>query len=273
MKKVSLKQFSIYSLIFLSGVVFTLLISSTYAANSYVCNASEITYDNASTTLNSNNINDAIDELADKANYGNVSASDVLSGKTALSKGIKINGSMVNRGAVTSTIIPGESYTIPAGYHDGKGVVTASANSEVYTFPSESIGSTIDLGANNLYRYVNADNVYSKGLSDGSSHSGFIKLGGAGTYNIEQHNANCHNLTLANFIWSISNGSTNDGCHIVGGEIWTRSVYNPPTVSYDATSCTLTVKNGKYGFRLSGDGSSNSGTCYSNLNADVYLIA
>ena len=35
-----------------------------------------------------------------------------------------------------------------------------------YTFPSNSTGSTVDLGARNTYRYVNATNVYNKGKSD-----------------------------------------------------------------------------------------------------------
>lgn len=56
-----------------------------------------------------------------------VTAADILSGKKAHDKsGASITGSMTNRGAVSATINPGGSYTIPAGYHNGSGTVTAN---------------------------------------------------------------------------------------------------------------------------------------------------
>lgn len=59
----------------------------------------------------------------------NASAGYILSGYSGYVKGSKINGSMTNRGAVNQTIAPGGSYTIPAGYHNGSGKVTASNKS------------------------------------------------------------------------------------------------------------------------------------------------
>ena len=41
-----------------------------------------------------------------------------------------------------------------------------SASTATYTFASGSTGSTVDLGANNNYRYINATNVYNKGKAD-----------------------------------------------------------------------------------------------------------
>ena len=38
-----------------------------------------------------------------------------------------------------------------------------------YTFSEGSTGSTVDLGARNNYRYINATNVYNKGKEDGES--------------------------------------------------------------------------------------------------------
>ena len=57
----------------------------------------------------------------------NATAADILSSKTAYVKGSKITGTMVNRGAVSQSIAPGGSYTIPQGYHNGSGSVSASA--------------------------------------------------------------------------------------------------------------------------------------------------
>ena len=58
---------------------------------------------------------------------GDAVEANVLSGKTfSNALGTGKTGSMTNNGAVTQTIAPGGSYTIPEGYHNGSGVVTAS---------------------------------------------------------------------------------------------------------------------------------------------------
>ena len=61
--------------------------------------------------------------------FGNAARTDVLSGKSfTSSNGAALSGSMTNRGAWNGTVKPGSSITIPAGYHNGSGKVTASAN-------------------------------------------------------------------------------------------------------------------------------------------------
>ncbi len=57
----------------------------------------------------------------------NAAAGEILSGKTAFVNGNKITGSMPNQGAKTATLSCGGSYTIPAGYHNGVGKVTANS--------------------------------------------------------------------------------------------------------------------------------------------------
>lgn len=55
--------------------------------------------------------------------------SDVLSGKTFYSGDDTLkSGTMTNRGTWNSTINPGASVTIPAGYHNGSGKVTANSS-------------------------------------------------------------------------------------------------------------------------------------------------
>ena len=54
-------------------------------------------------------------------------ASQILSGKTAYVKGSKVTGTMANQGAKTSSLNCGGSYTIPAGYHNGSGKITANS--------------------------------------------------------------------------------------------------------------------------------------------------
>ncbi len=59
---------------------------------------------------------------------GNATAGQVLAGRTfSNASGAGITGTMANRGAVTSSLNAGGSYTIPAGYHNGQGKVSAAA--------------------------------------------------------------------------------------------------------------------------------------------------
>lgn len=136
---------------------------------------------------------------------GNAVVGDVLYGKTfSNADGTDKVGTMPNNGAVAPTALdPGGSYTIPAGYHNGQGAVSAksntatytantrgaaldmgaanlnryvntngvpNSNSGTYTFPANDTGGTKDLGEANNYRYVNAQNVYNKGKADGSGN-------------------------------------------------------------------------------------------------------
>lgn len=58
---------------------------------------------------------------------GDAVAADVLTGKTfSNANAVGIAGTMPNRGAVSGQATPSQPYTIPAGYHNGSGVVTAS---------------------------------------------------------------------------------------------------------------------------------------------------
>ena len=59
---------------------------------------------------------------------GNANAAQVLSGYTFYKDNAKskLTGTMPNRGAVSTTVAPGGSYTIAAGYHNGAGKVTAN---------------------------------------------------------------------------------------------------------------------------------------------------
>ena len=54
-------------------------------------------------------------------------AANILSGKTAYVSGNKVTGTMPDNSAVSKSLNAGESYTIPAGYHNGSGAVTANS--------------------------------------------------------------------------------------------------------------------------------------------------
>ena len=56
----------------------------------------------------------------------NSTADKILFGYKAYSEGKLLTGTMVNRGAVSSNLNAGQSYTIPAGYHNGSGKIIAN---------------------------------------------------------------------------------------------------------------------------------------------------
>lgn len=57
-------------------------------------------------------------------------AGNVLAGKVFVdANGNAVTGTMTNQGAVNTTVAAGETYTIPAGYHNGSGKVTGAASS------------------------------------------------------------------------------------------------------------------------------------------------
>lgn len=71
---------------------------------------------------------DRIAALAgDPSGDATATAGEILKDKTAYVKGQKVVGTMANQGTKNKTLTSqGESYTIPAGYHNGSGKVTAN---------------------------------------------------------------------------------------------------------------------------------------------------
>lgn len=69
----------------------------------------------------------SIPDIVKNKRVGTATAAQVLTGYTFSNNGnTGLSGSMANRGAVSQTIKAGGSYTIPAGYHNGGGKVSAS---------------------------------------------------------------------------------------------------------------------------------------------------
>lgn len=59
------------------------------------------------------------------------SAAEILTGKSAYNKAVKVTGTMKNNGAVTGTITTKTGvYTVPQGYHDGSGKVSIDATEQ-----------------------------------------------------------------------------------------------------------------------------------------------
>jgi len=68
-----------------------------------------------------------INNMQNTAGQATVTADKILKDYTAYKDGKLITGTMANNGAVTKALNAGGSYTIPAGYHNGSGKVTANS--------------------------------------------------------------------------------------------------------------------------------------------------
>ena len=72
-------------------------------------------------------------------------AAEILATKTAYVNGVKVTGTMPNRGAVTGTISTADgSYTLPQGYHDGSGTV-AIDSTEVAKIVASNIREGVEI--------------------------------------------------------------------------------------------------------------------------------
>jgi len=92
----------------------------------------ETSTDNAYITLEAHNLElkekqQEINNMQNTAGKATVTVDKILKDYTAYKNGQLITGTMANNGAVTKTLNAGASYTIPAGYHNGNGKVTANS--------------------------------------------------------------------------------------------------------------------------------------------------
>lgn len=74
-------------------------------------------------------------------------AAEVLLGKTAYNKGVKVTGTMPNKGAVNGVIsAKTEAFPIPQGYHDGGGKIAIDATEQSKLIPDNIRSGVTVLG-------------------------------------------------------------------------------------------------------------------------------
>lgn len=97
---------------------------------------------------------------------GNAQPADVLAGKTfSNADGIDRVGTMVNRGAVSGTATPTQPYTIPAGYHNGSGVINGTGGYSSFTASggdgNQLLGTNFTVGKSYIVECPRLDTVNS----------------------------------------------------------------------------------------------------------------
>lgn len=118
-----------------------------------------------------------------RQSQGTAQAGDVRAPKTfSNASGDNIVGTMPDRGAISGAVNPGSAYVIPRGYHDGNGRITGNKNTGSYNFQAGSTGATVDMGENNLNRYVNAAEVRTTGRKDTSNHTIKAQISGSTSF-------------------------------------------------------------------------------------------
>lgn len=110
-------------------------VSITTESKTFTPSESTQTYSvasNSSTFVSSITVNPIPSNYADASETDAV-AGNILYGKTAIGydstdhEAVTLTGTMPNNGAVSQTLQAGGSYTVPAGYHNGSGTVTAAS--------------------------------------------------------------------------------------------------------------------------------------------------
>ncbi len=109
----------------------------------------------------------ALNDLYNKANQGNASAAQILKGKTALVGGKQVTGTMVDRGAVSTNLSEGGTYTIPAGYHNGSGKVTCAGSTTTKpTIPDTPSTTVASLKIGDYINYKPSSTSYTVSASE-----------------------------------------------------------------------------------------------------------
>ena len=155
--------------------------------------------------------------LASQTGGATAADGDVLSGKTYWKDGAKRTGTMTNQGAKTSALNCGGSYTIPAGYHNGSGKVTANSLTSQTGVDS---GKTAAAAAQILTGYqawVNGSKITGSMANQGAKTSA-LNCGGSYTIPAGYHNGS--GKVTANSLASQTSATAAAGNILSGKTAW-----------------------------------------------------
>ena len=187
------------------------------------------------------NLNNQINQLKAKQATGNVAVGDVLKGKTfSNSSGVGLIGTMANNGAISKTLNAGQSYKVPAGYHNGSGKVTAAS------LASQTSGTAVagDIKAGKT-AWINGIKI--TGTVNGKSSIVTLasNITSTKTINIKELYPNEYaNFTVDNFLVSYKSTSVTINLGQDPSENQSATAKGSVNKSYDATTGILTISMG-----------------------------
>ena len=146
------------------GIIIGIIISCTVGVlASTIVPSTIVTYQDKT-------LNTALDELYDSVNLlktrGDAEASQILTGKKAIVKGIEITGTMANRGNLNWTPSTGTSYTVPSGYYSGGTLNSSGAYNTGYSAGVSAADNRANANSTNYKTGYN--NGYSAGVNAGT---------------------------------------------------------------------------------------------------------
>lgn len=157
---------------------------------------------------------------------GDAVAADVLTGKTfSNADGIGKTGTMPNNGAVSGTATPSQPYTIPAGYHNGSGTVTAA----------------ITNNADFVFSYVEGSKACFIDLRDLTSIKSQAISGSSGTVTFGD-------VTFTMSSWAVSVNA--DGVYFAGTGQTTQQTITPVSYTSGGTIPSIASSGTPYCFKL-----------------------
>jgi hypothetical protein len=153
-----------------------------------------------------------VQSLATMTASADATAAQILSGKKAYVDGSLVTGTMTNRGTVSKTITGKGSYTIPAGYHNGSGKVTA------VSYPNGKTWTASNITSGYFYCLHYADGIWVAGNGNGLYYSTDGKIWTAS--NITGSGSYFSSVFKGNNRWVAGN---NSGIyHSTDGKSWTQ---------------------------------------------------
>ena len=160
----------------------------------------------------------------------NATAAQILTGQTAYVKGSKVTGTMANRGAVSQALNAGGSYTIPAGYHNGSGKVTA--NSLASQTSATATASQILTGKT---AYVSGNKVTGT-MPDNGAKTASLNCGGYYTIPAGYHNGS--GKVTANSLASQTSATATASQILIDQTAWVNGTKITGTLGTKTTSFT-----------------------------------
>ena len=167
-----------------------------------------------------------------RAPTGDAAAGDVLSGKTfANASSDSLTGSMTNNGAVSASLDCGNSYTVPEGYHNGSGTVTANSLASQTGVDSGQTAATAAALRDGYQAWVN-----------GSKVSGSMATLTSGNF------SGTHSSTTAGAASNYVTKSTSAGYVANNTSVNSLAAATSPTIATTAATgtATINVKPGYY---------------------------